>query len=87
MKSSNSGFRFVYLLLAAVFLPLTAITSLFGMEIKSGLQSSPEVFYGILGGSLLLGGLIACFLRPGRKTPQAANASQPRNIPPPRKSG
>jgi Mg2+ and Co2+ transporter CorA len=68
--------------LAAFFLPLTAITSLFGMEIKSGLQSSPEVFYGILGGSLLIGVIIALFLRAGRKASIATGTRT--KLPPPR---
>jgi len=42
-------------LIAAIFLPLTALASLFGMEIHSGLSDSPMNFFVILFFGLILG--------------------------------
>lgn len=47
-------------LLAALFFPVTAISSIFGMNFSSGLESIPGqwLFWGILGGGLLTGILL-----------------------------
>jgi hypothetical protein len=47
-------------LLVALFLPLTAIGSLFGMNLANGLEAwnSPWLFWGLLGGGLLVGIII-----------------------------
>jgi hypothetical protein len=50
--------------LAALTLPVTAITSVFGMNISSGLANKPEHFYSIVGLSLLLGVGLWLALRP-----------------------
>jgi len=48
--------------LAAVFLPLTAIASVFGMSLTSGLEGSPPwLFWSILGFGLLLGFILRGF--------------------------
>ncbi|MCB1225543.1 MAG: hypothetical protein KDK99_07010 [Verrucomicrobiales bacterium] len=49
-------------LLAALFLPLTAITGLFGMEVHSGLANSPRNFYLILFWGLLSGILLGLLI-------------------------
>lgn len=54
-------------LLAAFFLPLTALASVFGMEIHSRLADTPQNFLWIAGGGLLLGCLVTLIvLRKGR---------------------
>lgn len=47
-------------LLAALFFPVTAISSIFGMNFPSGLESIPGqwLFWGILGGGFLTGALL-----------------------------
>ncbi len=42
-------------LLAALFLPLTALCSVFGMDIHSGLENRVDIFWAIVGVGLLLG--------------------------------
>jgi len=48
-------------LLAALFLPLTALCSVFGMDIHSGLENRADHFWLIVGGGILLG-LMVSFL-------------------------
>lgn len=45
-------------LLAALFFPITAISSIFGMNFSSGLESLPGLFWGILAGGFLSGLLL-----------------------------
>jgi hypothetical protein len=53
--------------LAAIFLPLTALTSIFGMEIHSGLPDSPVIFLAILLAGLAVGlGVGRLLARPPR---------------------
>lgn len=42
-------------LLAALFLPLTALCSIFGMDVKSGLENRVDYFWIIVGAGVLLG--------------------------------
>jgi hypothetical protein len=46
--------------LVALFLPLTAIGSVFGMHLNHGLENwhAPWLFWGMLGGALVVGGLL-----------------------------
>jgi hypothetical protein len=53
-------------LLAALFLPITALTSVFGMEIRSGLADSPVNFWGVCAGGILIGVLITAMLSRGK---------------------
>ena len=46
-------------ILAALFLPLTAVCSVFGMEIHGGLSDTPENFRLVIGGGVLAGLLVA----------------------------
>ena len=48
-------------LLAALFLPLTALCSVFGMDVKSGLENRVDYFWFIVGAGILLG-LIVSFI-------------------------
>ncbi len=61
-------------LLAAIFLPLTAITSVFGMTLRSGLEDSPSwVFWTVFASGLCLGLLIQSRLaktKPAPKPPE-----------------
>jgi Mg2+ and Co2+ transporter CorA len=50
-------------LMAALFLPLTAVASVLGMEVKSGLADTRENFYYIVGGGIALGLIVALLLR------------------------
>jgi hypothetical protein len=50
-------------LMAAIFLPLTAVASVLSMEVKSGLSDTRENFYLIVGGGIALGLIVALFLR------------------------
>jgi Mg2+ and Co2+ transporter CorA len=50
-------------LMAALFLPLTAVASVLSMEVKSGLSDTRENFYLIVGGGIALGLIVALFLR------------------------
>lgn len=48
-------------LLAALFLPMTALTSIFGMNLSSGLEPmGPSMFWIVLGVGLLLGIIVGC---------------------------
>ena len=46
-------------LLAALFLPLTALCSVFGMDVHSGLENRAETFWAIVGVGILLGLLVS----------------------------
>jgi CorA-like Mg2+ transporter protein len=46
-------------ILAALFLPLTALCSVFGMNIQSGLSDHPAIFWLIIGGGALMGLILA----------------------------
>ena len=49
--------------MAAIFLPLTAVASIFGMNLRSGLEESPPwLFWGILGSSVIAGLVVSEFL-------------------------
>lgn len=49
--------------LAALFLPLTAVTSIFGMNLRSGLESgSSNLFWAVLLGGVALGGLLTAWI-------------------------
>lgn len=50
-------------LLAALFLPLTALASIFGMEIHSRIADTPQNFWLICGGGILMGLLVMSLLR------------------------
>jgi hypothetical protein len=54
-------------ILAALFLPVSAVSGIFGMEIRSGLQDAPKNFYIILATALVLGLVMAVSLRAGGK--------------------
>lgn len=54
--------------IAAVFLPMTALTSIFGMTLHSGLEGTPWLFWGVVAAGLALG----LALR-GRATPPAGS--------------
>ncbi|MEO2018962.1 MAG: CorA family divalent cation transporter, partial [Fuerstiella sp.] len=46
--------------MAAIFLPLTAVSSVFGMDLHSGLENSPPwMFWLILAGSFTVGLLVS----------------------------
>jgi len=51
-------------LLAALFLPVTALASIFGMNLVSGLEQikTPLLFWGVLVGGMILGILVMWFL-------------------------
>jgi len=50
--------------MASVFLPLAALASVFGMNLKHGLESSPVwVFWSVLAGGILLGVAVTSLLR------------------------
>ncbi len=49
-------------LLAAVFLPVTALASVFGMDFASGLEYKPALFWGVCAAGLLTGLLLASAL-------------------------
>lgn len=54
LEMTRAGHRLNFL--AMLFLPLTAVTSVFGMNLQSGLEnSSPALFWGVLLFGLLLG--------------------------------
>lgn len=53
-------------LLAALFLPLTALCSVFGMDLPSGLESRPHAFWMIIGAGVLLGLLVTLMV--GRRS-------------------
>ena len=63
-------------LIAAVFLPVTAIATLFGMNLKSGMEGSfdPWAFWLLLGFSLLCGLLIKSSLP---RPPAPVEATRP----------
>ena len=46
-------------ILAALFLPLTALCSVFGMDIHSGIKDHPDYFWIIIGTGVLLGLVVA----------------------------
>ena len=46
-------------LLAALFLPLTALCSIFGMDLKSGLENRADSFWIIVGAGVLLGLIVS----------------------------
>lgn len=46
-------------ILAALFLPLTALASVFGMDIHSGLENRPDYFWGIVGAGIVLGLIVS----------------------------
>ena len=46
-------------ILAALFLPLTALCSVLGMDIHSGLENKADYFWMIVGGGVLLGLLVS----------------------------
>lgn len=46
-------------ILAALFLPLTALASVFGMEIPSGMARHPETFWIVIAAGLVLGLIVA----------------------------
>jgi hypothetical protein len=50
-------------LMAALFLPLTAVASVLSMEVHSGLADTRENFYYIIGGGIGLGLIVALMLR------------------------
>jgi Mg2+ and Co2+ transporter CorA len=50
-------------LMAAIFLPVTAVASVLSMDIKSGLPDTRETFYYIVGGGIALGLILALMLR------------------------
>lgn len=55
-------------ILAALFLPMTAVSSVFGMNLPSGLQDAPAwLFWLVLGCSLLLGVVLLGILSGGPK--------------------
>jgi len=62
-------------LLAALFFPVTAISSIFGMNFPSGLESIPGqwLFWGILGGGFLTGVLLTQVIA---KKPQPIDAPE-----------
>jgi Mg2+ and Co2+ transporter CorA len=73
--------------LAAIFLPLTLLASLFGMNLPSGLErTGPHLFWAIIGGGLLLGFVMGRFATSRRQTPpvdrdsQAAHKAAPRAL-------
>ncbi len=47
-------------LIAALFLPITAVATIFGMNLRHGMEEShaPYLFWGLLGGAFLLGLLV-----------------------------
>jgi len=51
-------------LLAAFFFPIAALTALFGVNLKHGLEdaSAPLPFLAVLGAGLILGGLLTLFV-------------------------
>ena len=50
--------------IAALFLPLTAITTVFGMTLRSGLENAPpSVFWSIFGFGALLGAIFGIFVQ------------------------
>ena len=57
-------------ILAALFFPITAISSIFGMNIHSGLETIPGswMFWGILGGGFLTGVLLMLVIKKGPET-------------------
>jgi len=56
-------------ILAALFLPLTAITSLFGMNLQHGLnEHSPVIFWFVFAGGIALGLVIKSWVTAKRKT-------------------
>jgi Mg2+ and Co2+ transporter CorA len=61
---TRAGHRLNFL--AAIFLPLTAVASVFGMSLPSGLENSPTwVFWSVLLFGLLLGIVIRGLLLSG----------------------
>lgn len=61
-ESANAGHRLN--LLAALFLPLTAVTSIFGMSLPNGLEGAPSwVYWSIVAFGLVLGFVVRGFLR------------------------
>lgn len=50
-------------LLAALFLPLTALASVFGMELDSGIEKSKEVFWLVCGVGVVMGLVLMAMLR------------------------
>ena len=58
-------------LLAAIFLPLTAITSVFGMTLRSGLEEFPPwLFWTVFASGLCLGCLIHNRLTAKKRAPK-----------------
>lgn len=57
-------------ILAALFFPITAISSIFGMNIHSGLETVPGswMFWGILGGGFFTGVLLMLVIKKGPET-------------------
>jgi Mg2+ and Co2+ transporter CorA len=50
-------------LMAALFLPLTAVASVLSMDVKSRVPDTQENFYLVVGGGIGLGLIVALFLR------------------------
>jgi hypothetical protein len=68
-EMTRAGHRLNFL--AAIFLPLTAVTSVFGMSLPSGLENSPTwVFWSVLLFGLLLGIVIRGLLLSGNEPKQ-----------------
>lgn len=54
-------------ILAALFLPLTALCSVFGMDIHSGLENRPDYFWGIIGAGIMLGLMVSVLVARGNR--------------------
>jgi len=57
-------------MLAAVFFPVTAISSIFGMNLKHGLEAFPHIFWGILTMGFICGIFLAVIIAERPRAPE-----------------